>query len=424
MNESELTDSDYECAVLSCCIKDMNWPTAYAQATSLIEPRHFADANKGKIFEIMGKQKAQPDEFLLAEEANLPIHEILPWFDKTETSAHILRFSEGVLKRWTAREGNHIALEIMDSCKQGDDPKETLSSASKRISDALQEQGSSFVGIEEGLDNTLKHCMDMNEGKVQYLQTGLPDLDRVMGGFKNGEMSIIAGRPSQGKTALALSIAALIASRGERVLFASLEMSVDQLTKRLIHSVARVPIINGPSHYSTEDVEKLHEAVEKIRKWPLKIDQSSGITVPYLTAKAVAEKTRSGLDLLVIDYLGIMNGPGRDLYERMTNISKGVCQLAKTLDRPVLALSQLNRESEKDNNPSMRHLRDSGSLEQDADQVLMLKRRETGKFIPTEVMEAWVVKNRNGLTGTTPLTFVRSYARYESYAEEPKTRLN
>ena len=174
------------------------------------------------------------------------------------------------------------------------------------------------------------------------------------------------------------------------------------------------------NHYSGDDREKLKEAAGRISGWNLKIDQSCGITVPYLMAKAMAEKTRSGLDLLIVDYLGIMNGPGKDIYERMSAISRGMQELAKKLDIPVLGLSQQNRESEKDANPKMSHLRDSGSLEQDADQIIMLKRIKDGIFEPVEVMEAHVVKNRNGCTGKLPLTFSRSFARYDSTASEPR----
>ena len=422
---TDLSESDYESGVLSCCLRDLSWPTAYGRASELISPKHFSDSNKAKVFEVMGGLTEPPDEMVLADKSGIPIGDIIGMTGRTDTSTYIQTFTEGVLKCWTIRQANYIGMELMDGIKQSEEPNDILSSASKRITDTLSQQGSAFVPVDEGLDQTLQECYDLDEGKVELLTTGLTDLDRILGGFKKGEMSILSARPSNGKTALALSIAARIASRGKRVLFSSLEMSLEQLRKRLIHSEARVPIINKPNHYTSTDREKLREAVERIKGWPLKIDQACGITVPYLTAKAMAEKTRSGLDLLVVDYLGIMNGTGKDLYERMTEISKGMQQLAKKLEVPVLALSQQNRDSEKDANPSMRHLRDSGSLEQDADQIIMLKRLSVGEFLPTEVMEAWVVKNRNGCTGKTPLTFSRSYARYDNTASEPQpNRLN
>ena len=421
MNGSDLSEHDYESGVLSCCLSDLSWPTAYGVATELISPKHFSDSNKAKVFEAMGLLTEPPDELVLSEKSGVHVGDVIAMTGRCETSTYIQVFAEGVLKSWTSRQANFIGMELMDGIKQNEEPNDILASASKRITDTLSQQGSAFVPVDEGLDETLQECYDLDDGKVELMTTGLKDLDRILGGFKKGEMSILSARPSNGKTALALSIAALIASRGKRVLFSSLEMSLSQLRKRLIHSEARVPIINKPNHYTDTDREMLREAVEKIKGWPLKIDQACGITIPYLQAKAMAEKTRSGLDLLVVDYIGIMNGPGKDLYERMSNISRGMQQLAKKIDVPVLALSQQNRESEKDANPSMRHLRDSGSLEQDADQIIMLKRLQQGDFESTEVMEAWVVKNRNGCTGKTPLTFSRSYARYDNTASEPQS---
>ena len=411
----------FERAVMSCCIRDYHWPHAYTEACRFIQPKHFYDPNKSKAWKIMGDMDTQPDELTLSSELGIEIGEVLNWTNATETSSRVHYYAEGVQKAWTRRAAEDVGNMLKDSVNMGEDPKTALSSASKRISDTLSDQGSSFEPAGEGVEEVLEHCFKMDDGEVSYLNTGFPDLDKVLGGFKPGEMAVLAGRPSNGKTALALSIAALVAKAGGRVLFASLEMTKHQLLKRLIHAEARVPIINRPNQYNSEDREKLQWATEEIKKWPLLIDQSSGITIPYLSAKTVSEKTRSGLDLLIVDYLGIMSAEGKDKYEKISNISRGMQTLAKKLEAPILTLSQQNRESEKDNQPKMSHLKDSGDIEQDADQVIMLKRMEEGSFQQVETMEAHVVKNRNGGTGKVPLTFCRSFAKYESYATEPKT---
>ena len=424
MIPNNIPDQDFERGVMSCVFRDFNWPAAYLSASKFISDKHFSDTDMGKVWRVMGECDAQPDELTMADKAGVDLGIIVGWTSATETSAQVHYYSEGVLKAWTKRQAQAISHQIQDGISGGEDPKVTLSSAGKTISDALSDQGSSFESVDEGMDEVLEHCMELDAGNVDYLKTGLVDLDKVLGGFKPGEMSIIAARPSNGKTSLALSIAALMAKAGKKVLFSSLEMSKHQLLKRLIHMEARVPIINNKHHYNANDRVRLREVAEEIKAWPLKIDQASGITVPYLSAKAMSEKHKWGLDVLIVDYLGIMSSEGRDTVERISNVSRGLQMLAKSLDAPVLALSQQNRESEKENVPKMSHLRDSGSIEQDADQIIMLKRVEEGAFQQTEAMEAYVVKNRNGGTGKVPLTFSRRFARFDNYATEPKTHLS
>lgn len=429
MNYGDLSESDYESGVLSSCLKDLSWPTAYGRASEIINPSHFADANKGKVFEEMGKLTEPPDEVVLADKTGVDMIDIFSWCERTETSTYVTTFAEGVLKCWTTRQANYIALELMDKIREKENPNDILANASKRITDTLGDQNNEVTDVGDGLDQVLQDCFDLDEGKIEPgVMTGFTDLDNVLGGFKKGEMSCISARPSHGKTALSLSMAAKIAAKGNKVMFCSLEMSLDQLRKRLLHSEASVPIINTSNHYRGDDRHKLTEAMHRINGWQLKIDQSPGMTIPYLTAKAMSEKTRNGLDILFVDYIGIMNGPGKDIYERVSGLSRGMQGLAKKLNIPVVVLSQQNRESEKDTTAKMSHLRDSGGLEQDADQVIMLRRTKDmmdKPFQPTETMEITVAKNRNGRTGTLPLTFSRSYARYDSTAKEPKpARLN
>tara|TARA_R110000824_G_scaffold75947_11_gene192611 strand:- start:1446 stop:2720 length:1275 start_codon:yes stop_codon:yes gene_type:complete len=415
--------SDLERGVMSCMLRDTSWPKAYTDASRFLQPKHFEDPNKAKAFELMATLTSAPDEMTLADKAGLDWGEVLDWSKATETPAQVVYYSEGVLKAWSRRQATSISHFLKDGIELGGDPKEVMASASKSISDALSNQGSSYTPVSEGIDDVLQHCFDMDEGKVEFLKSGFPDLDRILGGFKPGEMSVLAGRPSNGKTALALSMAALMAKAGKKVLFSSLEMSKGQLLKRLIHGEARIPIINNSNHYSTGDRQKLREVGEEVKKWPLKIDQASGITVPYISAKALSEKHRwGGLDCLIIDYLGIMDGEGTSTYERISAISRGLQLLAKRLECPVLVLCQQNRESENDKTPQMRHLRDSGSIEQDADQIIMLKRLEDGAFCPVETVDAYIVKNRNGGTGKVALTFSRSYARYDSHASDEKPK--
>ena len=412
----EWTEEDSERGIISSCVKDyMNWPQAYGQASGIISEKHFATPSAAKLWCALSEFDSCPDEVILAEKSGLSPGEVMSICNAVETSAGVVHFAESVLGHWSMRQAKNISMEIQDGIASENTPSSVLASAGKRIADALSEQGSSYESVGEDVEEALNHCYAIDEGRVKYLQTGFSDLDKILGGLKPGEMSVISARPSQGKTALALTMSAQVARGGGKVLFSSLEMSRSQLLKRLIH---------GSNHYRSGDRDKLEGATKDIRHWPLKIDHTPGIGVSAIMAKAMSEKHRwDGLDLLVIDYLGIMGGEGKDIYERISGISRGLQGLAKKLDCPVLVLSQQNRDAEKDKTPQMRHLRDSGSVEQDADQIIMLKRVEEGSFKPVEAVEAWVVKNRNGSTGKVPLTFSRSYARYDSYESEPKSYL-
>jgi replicative DNA helicase len=417
-----MNSKDAERGLISSCVKDYeNWPHAYGVACGIVNGSHFETREAIAIWKVLGDYETCPDEIILMADTGLEHHEVYLFTDATESSVQVESFADLVLKCWTARQAKIIAQTILDGLNGGEDAKQVLSNATASASATLSEQGSSYLALRDVSGPALQHCFDMDDGKIEYLKTGFHKLDCILGGLKPGEMSILSARPSIGKTAFAMSIAAQICSNGGKLLFSSLEMSREQLMSRLIHGQARVPIINSAHHYVSGDRQKLREAAKDIEGWNMKIDDTCGITASTITAKAISEKHKwDGLDLVIIDYLGIMGGEGKDIYERISGISRGLQAMAKKLKCPVLVLSQQNREAEKDNTPSMRHLRDSGSIEQDADQIIMLKRVEEGAFNATETVDAWVVKNRNGSTGKTPLVFCRPFARYEDYANQPK----
>ena len=421
-----MNSKDAERGLISSCVKDLeNWPHAYGVACGIISESHLETKEAIAIWKVLSNYDTCPDEIILSVDTGLAPHEVLDFTGATETAGQVENFAEMVLKCWTVRQAKGIARHMLDGIEGGIDAKQVLGDVAKLSADALAQQGSSYLSVSSQTEDALQHCFDMDDGDVEYLKTGFSDLDGILGGLKPGEMSVLSARPSIGKTALALSMAGRICSKGGKVLFSSLEMSRHQLMSRLIHGEARVPIINKSRHYATGDRQKLRDVARQIDGWDMKIDDTAGITVPAITAKAISEKHRwGGLDLIIIDYLGIMGGEGKDIYERTSGISRGLQAMAKKVECPVLVLSQQNREAEKDNTPSMRHLRDSGSIEQDADQIIMLKRVEEGVFKPTEAVEAWVVKNRNGATGKVPLTFSRPYARYDSYEQPKTTRLS
>lgn len=235
------------------------------------------------------------------------------------------------------------------------------------------------------------------------LSSGLAELDEATGGFFNGDLTILAARPSVGKSAFAVEIAARLAAKQKQVLLVSLEMSGKQIAHRFLSRETGISVKAMQSgELSTYQETQLIEAKERLRQLPLKSFTASSATVSAIRARAKIHKAQQGLDLLVIDYLGLVGGNSRlSTYERITAISRELKQLAMHIDRPVLCLAQLNREAAKASMPGLEHLRDSGAIEQDADNVWLLHR----EHLAANDAKLIIAKQRQGPIGTIDLTF-------------------
>src|SRR5712671_6878939 len=300
------------------------------------------------------------------------------------------------------------------------------------------------------------------DGKLSGLATGLRDLDRMMGGLQHSDLIILAGRPGMGKTALATNLAYNVAKawRGEVkadgrvesvdggiVGFFSLEMSAEQLATRIISEQTEIPsnrIRRG--EIETGDFDRIAEAAREMETIPLYIDETGGLAISQLAARARRLKRQRGLDLLVIDYIQLLQGSShraqQGRVQEVTEITTGLKTLAKELNVPILALSQLSRqvESRDDKRPQLSDLRESGSIEQDADVVLFVFREEYYHLMrkPSESnrekFAEWIAegpkhhakadviiaKQRHGPTDTVQLQFEASVTRFSDLAEEDK----
>ena len=272
-----------------------------------------------------------------------------------------------------------------------------------------------------------------NHGMLTGISTGFPDFDKMTTGLHEGEMIVIAARPSVGKTSLAMNIAESVSlDQKLPVGVFSLEMTADQLVLRMLCSRSRVNLRNIRDGFLAErDFPKLTGAAGKLAGAPLFIDDSSGLSILQLRAKARRMAQQYGIKLFVIDYLQLLNSTSRRAENRqqeIADISGGIKALSKELKVPIIVLSQLNRELEKrgpGERPRLSDLRESGSIEQDADLVgLMYK--ETKKDADDESNETeqdaipvklYIAKQRNGPTGDVDLTFLKSYTRFESAAK-------
>ena len=269
-----------------------------------------------------------------------------------------------------------------------------------------------------------------NQGMLTGLSTGFPDLDKMTTGMHGGEMIIVAARPSMGKTSFAMNIAESVAiDQKQPVGVFSLEMTAESLVLRMLCSRSRVNLRNIRDGFLAErDFPKLTGAAGKMAAAPLYIDDTSGLSVLQLRAKARRMHQQYGIKLFVIDYLQLLHSTARRAENRqqeIADISNGVKALAKELNVPVIVLAQLNRDLEKrgpGERPRLSDLRESGSIEQDADLVALLFKENMGEDEPSFDQEAvpvklFIAKQRNGPTGDVDLTFLKPYTRFESAAK-------
>ncbi|MCX8569482.1 replicative DNA helicase [Aminobacter sp. MET-1] len=342
-------------------------------------------------------------------------------------------------------------------------PAEQIEDAERRLFE-LAETGR-YDGGFESFSDAVKTAIDMasaaymRDGHLSGVSSGLQDLDTRMGGLQSSDLIVLAGRPGMGKTSLVTNIAFNVAhayvpaqqadgsfkaENGGVVGFFSLEMSSEQLATRIISEQAEVPSSKIRRGDLTEtDFEKLVSCTQTLQKIPLFIDSTGGISIAQLSARARRLKRQRGLDLIIIDYIQLMQGSSakssQNRVQEITEITTGLKALAKELNVPIIALSQLSRQVENrdDKRPQLSDLRESGSIEQDADVVIFVYREEyylknkepkpgTDEYLQWEVnmnevrgkAEVIVAKQRHGPTGTVSLGFQGEFTRFFDLAPE------
>ncbi len=289
-------------------------------------------------------------------------------------------------------------------------------------------RGSEFESSREVASRVLDHLevLRKNKGNVSGTITGFSTLDRMTNGFHPGDLIILAARPAVGKSAFALNVASNAASANEgAVALFSLEMSADQLMNRMLSCESSVPQNQLSSgHLSERDIGKLNKAANILSERKIYIDNSSDIRVSQIFSKCRKLKADHGkLSLIVIDYLQLINGSGRSdsRQQEISEISRSLKILAMELECPVMALSQLSRrvEDREDHRPKLSDLRESGSIEQDADMVMFLFRedyykKDEDKKEEQQITQLELSKHRNGPTGVVTLMFDLPIARFTS----------
>ena len=354
----------------------------------------------------------------------------------TPSAANIRRYAEIVRERSILRNLAAVGTAIADSAygAQGKDAHVLIDEAESRvfqIAEAGAKTKQGFVKIDPLLTETVER-IDMlysreNKNDVIGLATGFVDLDRYTSGLQQGELIVIAGRPSMGKTALAMNMAEHAALESKKaVAVFSMEMSGPQLAMRMIGSVGRVDqhqLRTGT--FKEEDWPRLVDAVGKLNDAQIYIDDTAGLNA--LEVRSPARRLHrqcGGLSMILVDYLQLMSGTANSRDENrateIAEISRSLKGLAKELKLPVVALSQLNRsvDSRQDKRPMMSDLRESGAIEQDADVILFIYRDEVyNQDTPRKgIAEIIIAKQRNGPVGKVDLTFIGRHTRFENYA--------
>ena len=353
--------------------------------------------------------------------------------EATASAANIRAYAaivrENSILRQLVEAGGAIAASVLDGA--GSTVDELVDQAEARvfeIADRGQGRTAGFVAVKDVMQaaidviDTLTHSDDGITG----LTTGFEKMDALTSGLQRGELIVIAGRPSMGKTALAVNIAenAAIGKHVPTAIF-SMEMSAEQLALRMIKSLGRVTDNDlRKEHFTSAIASRIGSAVDFLSKSPIFIDDTAALTPTEVRARSRRLKREHDIGLIVVDYLQLMRvaGAAENRVAEMSEISRALKALAKELNLPVIALSQLNRgvELRTDKRPFLSDLRDSGSIEQDADVVVLIYREEYyNKDTPRKgVADIIIGKQRNGPTGEFQLTFLGEYTKFETFMSE------
>ncbi|MDP9727879.1 replicative DNA helicase [Alicyclobacillus tengchongensis] len=410
---------------------------AVVEAIEILEADDFYRTPHRIIYGVMQRlfQEAEPIDVitvtasLASEEAALEsvggVEYIAQLAAALPTALHTYHYARIIKEKALMRRIIQVSTKIAE---QGYDTEKTaaevLADAERMILELSQYQKTrDFTHISDVLQSTFDRIEQLyaSEGQLTGIPTGYSELDRMTSGFQKSDLIIVAARPSVGKTAFALNIAQNVAVRaGLPVAIFSLEMSKDQLVQRMLCAEAYIDghkLRNGT--LDDEDWPKLSMGVSTLSNSPLYIDDSPGITVPEMRSKLRRLKLEKGLGFVVIDYLQLIQGrraSGENRQQEISEISRSLKGLARELEVPVVALAQLSRsvEQRQDKRPMLSDIRESGSIEQDADIVAFLYRDDyyDPESEKKNIIEIIIAKQRNGPTGKVELVFLKNYNKF------------
>lgn len=410
-----------------------------ADVTTIVRPKDFYDERHQHIYNAMWSlyERRRPVDLLtikaelkakkLTEKAGGSAY-LSELSGYVPTAAHATAYAEIVAAAAVRRRLITAAADINEQAyDQGHDINEIIGNAEKTLFDVSQQNVKSEVyAISDLLSETFDRLEELNENKgaLAGLKTGFPDLDRITAGLHRSDLVILAARPAMGKTALALNIARNVAQiNNKAVLIFSLEMGREQLINRMLSDASGVNSFKlETGGFVDDDFSKISEALSDLSQVPIYIDDTPGLTVMEMRTKAQRVAHEQELGLIVVDYLQLMSGNSKramdNRVQEISEISRGLKLIARELNIPVIALSQLSRsvESRDPKIPMLSDLRESGSIEQDADIVMFLYREdyydpETERQHITDLI---IAKHRRGACGKVELYFDSERVRFMS----------
>ena len=434
--------TDAEQAFLGALIMD---GTGWEKITDKIDINDFYESNHQIIFkELLNLALSnQAIDILVLEEALKSksvldkiggVEYLKTLVKKLPTSAHIETYAAIIREKSVMRKLINTSTKIIEQVHQSDEGT---------VSDVLDKAETEIFGItrdnkaNDGLTKIgpiVNQMVELiyekkNNNKIDYLLTGYKKLDETLGGLQRSDLVVIAGRPSMGKTAFSMNVALnIVFQQQKKVGFFSLEMSAQQIALRMLSTLSSVSmqrIRTGDYESSSDNTKAVTSAITMMQECDFFVDETPSITPMDLRAKARRMKREHGVDLIIIDYLQLMGVTRSRNFDQnrvneVSEITRSLKALAKELDIPVIALSQLNRrvEERNDKRPFLSDLRESGSIEQDADIVMFLYRDEVydkNNIKTRNIAEVNVAKHRNGNTGPHQLTFIAPCTRFEDY---------
>ena len=386
--------------------------------------------NEGKPVDLITLQTRLKEKDVPAEISSLEF--VRDLVTAVPTSANVKYYAEIVSEKAMLRRLIKLNEEIENMCYLGKEPMEAvLETTEKKVFELVQKRNTGdFVPIKQVVLNALDkiELASKNAGSVTGIPTGFLDLDYKTAGLQPSDLILVAARPSMGKTAFVLNIAQHVAFKANKsVAIFSLEMSKEQLVNRLFALEAQVDAQSlRTGNLKDSDWEKLIESAGTIGRSNLIIDDTPGISISELRSKCRKYKLEHGLDIIIIDYLQLMTGRvgnrSESRQQEISEISRALKGVARELNVPVIALSQLSRavEQRPDHRPMLSDLRESGAIEQDADVVMFIYRDDYYNK-DTElknIAEIIIAKQRNGAIGTVNLTWLPQYTKFANYLRE------
>lgn len=440
-------NTDAEEGVLASILRDTSSDVITACISSKIREDYFFKPAHRIMYSAMlalYNQKREIDEIVLAEYLNSRnalfdvggVVEISRIAGRIETPAHFQEWLGIIREKYFLRTLIRACYDAIEGAYQNEGGIDYfIEGVEEKILGISQDRGGDTVRKADEPDQVDAavariNSLIKNKGQMMGVPTGFTQLDELMGGLHPNEMIVIAGRPGTGKTSIALNIAerALFGVNPVPTLIFSLEMLAEQLHQRIIASRARIDqhaLSRGM--LKKESIADINATAKELKNAPLWIDDTAGISILEMRAKARRLNQQLGgkLGLVVVDYLQLLRGsdPNLPREQEVAEISRGMKAMSKELRAPVIVLAQLNRDSEKETRaPRASDLRESGSIEQDADAILLLSRqRKSASDDEATSNSQWLIraelaKQRNGPTGVATLLFNRNYTRYENYS--------